>query len=280
MLSTLQRSVFLLTALSALLVLPSDGLAKKRKNDKKGKAASACGLDYLPFSEGHSYTYAFVFPPDVDESTSAVKAKAPETFGFKVMSVSEGKSGTEIQLEERYVFKLGERDQEVKYNTTLVCTDDKLEVPPTSFFFAGELGTLGMELQNVKTKGETFPGKAGLVRGDAKYMELKADVLRKPAGGAKIEHSAAKLEIERQITIGKKAEVEVDYGTFDATEVEVAMSGRTALAETADKQVSLPEGTATMWFVPNVGLVRVYNRMGQGWALSTRSDAEGKAIEP
>jgi hypothetical protein len=85
--------------------------------------------------------------------------------------------------------------------------------------------------------------------------------------------------MERQITVGRREDVEVEHGIHRAYPVEVAISGRVALDVSPDKQVPLPDGNAVLWFTPGLGLVRAYNRLGQGWELAEMTDDAGNPVE-
>ncbi len=258
-------------ALSALLVLFA-ALPSATAKPKKAKApASACGLSYLPFVEGTSWTYVYTIPPGIEDQPGVLKAKMPESFTINVKSVvSEGKSAT-ITLAESY--------RKITRETVLTCSESGLRVPLESFFFAGELpGALGISTANLTEKGELYPGKSGLKKGESFYVEVRGPLERVPGGDSKVVHLKANLEIERQITVGNKEEVEVEHGIHSATAVEVAVSGRVILEPTPDKPMPMPQGIAQLWFTPDIGLVRAYNRLGEGWELSSHKDAAGQEI--
>ncbi len=248
------------------------GDAEAQRRGKKSAAKPACKMKYLPFVTGYTWTYQYVIPPGVEERANAIKAKVPEMLTITVKSVEPSSKGTAITLTESY--------RKVSTETVLTCDSKGLTVPLNSFYFAGELpGALGIDLEGQTDKGEIYPSAAGLSRGASMYVEIKSDVIRNSAPGTKAKHPAAKLEIERQITIGGSEEVEVEHGIHRATAVEIALSGRVALVTDLEKKVSLPEGNAMLWFTNGIGLVRAYNRLGQGWALATFKDASGADIE-
>lgn len=261
-----------LVLLSSLLLLLASGQDANAKRKKGGKSpASACGIRYLPFIAGTTWTYRNVIPPGVEDVPGAIKTKLPETFVINVKSVtSEGKASS-ITLEESY--------RKVVRETVLRCTDDSLSVPLESFFFAGELpGALGISTEALTYKGDIYPGKSGLKRGESKYVEVRGELDRKPGGDSKVKHLKATLELERQISVGKTTDVEVEHGIHSSSPVEVAISGRIALLPTPDKPVPMPEGNAMLWFSTDIGLVRAYNRLGEGWELTSHTNAAGEEI--
>ena len=73
-------------------------------------------------------------------------------------------------------------------------------------------------------------------------------------------------------------DVEVEHGIHKAYPVEVAISGRVTLEPTPDKPVPMPQGNAMLWFATDIGLVRAYNRLGEGWELSSHTNVAGEEI--
>jgi hypothetical protein len=261
-----------LALVAASFAMTGDAEAQRKGRGKKTAAKAACKIKFLPFVTGYSWGYQYVIPPGVEERAGGIKAKVPETLTITVKSVAPTSEGTAITLTESY--------RKVSTETVLTCDSKGLNVPLNSFYFAGELpGTLGITTDALAAKGEIYPSAAGLSRGASMYVEIKADVIRNSAPDTTAKHPLAKLEIERQITVGGSEEVEVEHGIHKATAVEVALSGRTALVTDLEKKVSLPEGTAMLWFSNGIGLVRAYNRLGQGWELQTFKDAAGADVE-
>lgn len=269
----------IVTLFSFAMILPSGGAEAKRKRRARGPAA-ACGLRYLPLIEGRTWTYQYAVPPLAEGEEPAadapkariLTAKTPDTFTVRVKSVKQSAGKTTITLEESY--------RKVVRNTVLTCTSKGLTVPIDSFYFSGELpGALGFQIEDLELNGEMYPGKRGLKKGDTFWMDIKAKLLRSPGGEADMKHLNATIELERQIVISQPEEVEVEHGIHDAHLVEVELSGRTSLEPTPDKQSTLTIGKSRLWFADNLGLVRTYNRLGQGWELATFTDADGKAIE-
>ncbi len=255
-----------LTGLSSLVVLTGTGVNTATAQPKSKKAkASACGIRYLPFVEGRTWKYQYVIPPNVAETENPLKTKLPETFTITVKSVEASKGGATITLEEKY--------RDTAFKTVLTCTGDKLIVPLTSFFYLGELpGGLLMDVSDVAIAGPMYPGKSGLKKGVSYFSKIKAKIARRTAGKGSAAHLPTTLEMERQLTVGKKEKIEVEHGLHNAYGVEFAVSGRVSLDLTPDKKVFLPDGVAKLWFADGVGVVRAYNRMEQGWALTEMSD--------
>ncbi|MCP4447780.1 MAG: hypothetical protein GY811_20945 [Myxococcales bacterium] len=263
------RTLFSIAILAASVGFASQADAKR---GKKSAVKSACKMKYLPFVTGYTWTYQYAIPPGVEDRPGGIKARVPELVTVKVKSVQSVDGATAITLEESY--------RKVVTETVLRCDSKGLTVPLDSFFFAGELpGALGMSTEGLDRQGEMYPAAGGLSRGKSMYVEIKADIVRASAPDTSAVHPKAKLEIERQIEIGRSEDVEVEHGIHTATPVQVAISGRSALETTPEKKVSLPEGNAMLWFASGVGLVRAYNRLGQGWELTTFKDGAGANVE-
>ena len=267
--ATLRASVI---ALSAFALLATAGTASAKRKKKSKGPTPACDLKYQPFVTGTTWTYVYAVPPGASDRPG-IKADVPENFTITVKSVEPKSGSTSITLEESY--------REISRTTVLSCdSKEGLLVPIDSFYYAGELpGALGITIVNPTVTGEMYPGKSGLKKGLSAYVEVKAELTRAAGGDAKVTHPSAKLEMERQITVGANEEVEVEHGYYSARAVEVALSGRLALDPTPDKSVPLRDGKAMLWFVDNIGLVRAYNRMEQGWELATMTNAAGEPIE-
>ncbi len=259
-----------LAIVATSFAMTGEATAQRKSRGKAAKAA--CKMKFLPFVTGYTWTYQYAIPPGVEDRPGGIKAQAPESLTITVKSVESAAAGTAITLTESY--------RKVATETVLTCDSKGLTVPLNSFFFAGELpGALGIQLEGLDAKGEMYPSASGLSRGASMYVEIKTDAIRNSAPETTAKHPTAKVEIERQITIGGSEDVEVDHGIHKATAVEVALSGRTALATDLEKKVSLPEGKAMLWFSNGIGLVRAYNRLGQGWELTTFKDAAGADVQ-
>ncbi len=265
----------LVSSLCALALLVSGTSDAEVFRWRKGKGSAAdCNMSFLPFIEGATWKYQYAIPPGSSETTNALRAKVPETFSIRVKSIESHGDDAKITLEESY--------RTVVRTTILTCHKKYgLFVPIDSFYFSGELpGAIGVSIEDLSLKGEMYPGSAGFKEGDSFYVGGKATIVRTPAGDSNVEHPKFKLEIERQITIGSKEDVETEHGIHAAYKVEVTLSKRLALKPTPDKSVPLPEGNATLWFAKGLGLIRSYNRMGQGWELVEYTNAAGDPIRP
>jgi hypothetical protein len=86
--------------------------------------------------------------------------------------------------------------------------------------------------------------------------------------------------MERQITVGQKEDIETEHGIHTAYKVLLDLSGRLSLEVGEENSHPLPSGKAALWFAKGIGLVRVYNKMGQGWELREMTNAAGEPIDP
>lgn len=228
---------------------------------KQKKAAPPCGISYLPLVEGTVWTYKFAVPPEVQEAPGP-RSEPPETLRIEVLEVAAKGKSAEITVAEAF--------RGVTHETVLRCTPDGLAVPVESFFFAGEPGGgRNVALENVDAKGEVYPGKKGLGRGDELYIAVVADLVRAPTEGSGAEIPRGKLEIERLLNVGGRESVETGLGELSATRVDVVLSGRAAVEPQLDKQVHMPDTRSQLWFASGVGLVQAYNRLGHGWQLGS-----------
>jgi hypothetical protein len=251
-----------LASLAALLI--STGVAEaQKKKSKKGKpsagAAAACGLDFLPLVEGTVWTYEPFTPGDAPDAPG-LRVKAPEALTLRVASVQQSGGQTRITVEESW--------RKVTVKTELTCSKEQLQVPPQSFFFAGEPGGgLGIELQNLQSTGESFlAGKRGLA-GET-YQELKAMAIRTPAEGSEARIAQATLEVERKMVVRGRETTESAMGDHRAIKVQVQTTGRSALESQKDKPFNMPALDSTLWFAPGVGMVRAETSAGTGWRLT------------
>src|SRR5690606_22147609 len=126
----LKTGLPVLLALAALAASPGGADAKKKKRGKAG--APACGLAFLPLVEGAEWTYEHFVPPEVEIKPGSLHQNPPDVVKIKVLKVEDDGSKTRITVEESW--------RKVTVQNQLVCTDKSLQVPPTSFFFAGAPG--------------------------------------------------------------------------------------------------------------------------------------------
>ena len=247
--------------------------AQPARAQKKPKPA--CGIKYLPFIEGNSWSYEPMASPialtsDEKKRLLALEAhapKAPTKVLIKVVSVVPQEDGsTVISLQETTVHQ---NDDKVERETTLRCTPKKLEISPQSFFFAGEpSGALKMELTNLVWE-DSFPGREGFRQAREWLIKVTADVSRDTSKGTGATLSAGKIEIERKMTVALKERLTTASGTYKrAVAVWYQMSGRSSVGPNFDKSVEIPLGeNGILWFEDNVGLVQARNRSAQWYQL-------------
>lgn len=243
---------------AALLVLATSGAAEAKPS--KG----ACGLDFLPLAEGNEWTYTF-FIPDGLEPAPGLHVVWPDTMTVKVVGIERKGETTLVTVEESY--------RDVKSTAVLECTKNHLDVPPSSFFFAGQPGGgLGMEVAFKKHEGHSFLTKKGLK--EDSYEEFVGTATRKASEGSGAELPVAHLEVERKMSVLGRQEAESDLGMHRATRVDVRMTGRAALDSQKGKPFNMPEVQTAMWYAPGVGLVRLESSTARGWRLTSFKQAE------
>lgn len=228
------------------------------------KAKPACGLTFLPFVEGASWTYEMNDADDEDakKAPRGVTAAQPESITIAVKSIESRGDEATIQLEESF--------RKVVVSTTITCTKKSTLVDPNSFLWAGEPGGgIHMKLTNLKRKGESYPGKKGLKGGTELFEEFKASVERSAAPKTKAKIRNGTVEMEREAKVGSSEPVILADGTdLKATRVEVSLSGRGQLEGEKGSPREMAAGARSMlWFAPKVGLVKVSNRLNQTWVL-------------
>jgi len=226
-------------------------------NARPKKAKIACGMKFLPFTEGAQWRFEYTTPDNPPERAGLTLAD-PKEITIKVIKIERKKGATAITLSESY--------RKNTLTTELTCTKTELNVSPQSFFASAEIGGgLGMTLENLqRTGGPTFRYRRGnLVQGDSWREDIAADVIRATPKGINVTHDKAKVEVERAVTIQGREPVESGMGVHDrALRVDIQITGR---ASVQDKSVAMPPAQARLWFVSGVGLVRAENRFGQGW---------------
>jgi hypothetical protein len=263
MIGSLRLAPALAFALVGLIAAPGGALAKPAK--KKAPAAPAaaakgpaCGISFLPLVEGNEWTYQF-FVPENFQMAPGLHIAPIDTLKIKVVKVEPAADGTKITVEETY--------RKVVAQSVLTCNADHLLVAPESFFFAGEPGGgLGIQLDKLQRKGESFLIKTGLK--ESTYEEFKATAVRKPTEGSGAQLAAASLELERKMTVKGIEPVESGMGQHKAIRVDLQITGRATLEVQKGKPFNMPEVGATMWFEPGTGIVRVESRLGNGWRLT------------
>lgn len=257
-----------LAAAAAVLASPFVAEGKKKKKEEEAAAsagkpgAPACGIAFLPLVEGTTWTYKYFVPENVD-AAPALHINSPETLTVHVDKVApSADGGTTITVTESY--------RKVSLTHDLTCNKDNLQVPIDSFFFNGEPGGgIGMKIDKVDRKGESFLLKGGLKENT--YQEFKAQVTRTPTEGSGAAIPPASLEVERKMTVKGKEPIDSEMGIHKNTiRVDIELTGRAALESQKDKPFNMPAMPSTMWFAPGVGLVRAESRAGWGWKLTKK----------
>jgi hypothetical protein len=253
-------------AAAAVLASPIAAEGKKKKKDKEAGAAAAgkpaCGIAFLPLVEGTTWTYKYFVPENVD-AAPALHINSPETLTIHVDKVApSADGGSTITVTESY--------RKVSLTHDLTCSKDNLQVPIDSFFFNGEPGGgIGMKIDKIDRKGETFLLKGGLKENT--FQEFKAEVTRTPTQGSGAAIPPAILEVERKMTVKGKEPIDSEMGMHKNTiRIDIELTGRAALDTQKDKPLNMPAMPSTMWFAPGVGVVRAESRAGWGWKLTKK----------
>lgn len=254
-----------LLAAAAVLATPLAAEGKKKKDGDKaaGKAgAPACGISFLPLVEGAEWSYKYFVPEGAEPPPGQLHVNPAETLTVRVDKVVPAADGATITVTETY--------RKVSITHDLTCTKDNLQVPLDSFFFNGEPGGgIGMKLDKLDRKGESFLTKGGLKENT--FQEFRAQAIRTPTQGSGAAIPPASLEVERKMTVRGKEPTESEMGEHKgAIRVDIEVTGRAALESQKDKPFNMPAVPSSMWFQPGVGVVRVESRVGWGWKLTAK----------
>ena len=235
------RLALVITALAAFAV---PAAAQKVK-----KPTPACGIKYLPLTEGNWWTYEPVNQPPTGAPAAQLKVEV-----LKVET--EGKTTT-ITMKETY--------REVEFEVVATCSKAGLLLPPESFFFAGEPGGVSnMTIENFTRKGTSFP--ITFKAGDQWFEEFKFDVVRAPSEGVKVEHEPAKVELERLTTVIQGQQmVDTAIQSYRTTPIEFEIRGRGLVGEKSSEIAVRNKGT--LWFSPLIGLARAREVSSREWQL-------------
>lgn len=231
---------------ATLAVLAAPAAAQK----KAKKVKPACGINYLPLAEGNWWTYEPVNQPPAGPPAATLRVEVTKV-------ETEGKVTT-ITMKETY--------RGVDFDVVATCSKDGLILPPESFFFAGEPGGVAnMTIENFTHKGISLPIK---LKGGVQLPleEIKFDVTRVPAAGAKVTHDPAKVELERLVTVASGQQmVDTAIQTYRATPVEFEIRGRGLVGEKSSEIAVRDKGI--LWFTPLIGLARVREVNSREWQL-------------
>jgi len=258
------RTIAAIAALASLVLAGHAEAGKKKKKKGGGGAgaavgAPACGIDFLPLVQGHQWTYKFFVPENSTPPAGQLHVPEPESVTIQVVKVEPSGEATKVTLSESY--------RKVTVETVLTCDKDKLYIPPTSFFFAGEPGGgLGIQLDKLEHKGDSVLLEKGLA--EDTFQEFKATAVRKPTDGTGAVIPGARLEIERKMTAKGRETLESEDGQSQkAIRVDIQLTGRAALDVQKDKPFNMPALDSSMWFAPGIGVVKVETKTGVGWKL-------------
>ncbi|HEU5059236.1 MAG TPA: hypothetical protein VFU21_22040 [Kofleriaceae bacterium] len=255
-----------LAASAVLVAAPPTAGAKKKKKDKEeaaaaGKpAAPACGISFLPLTEGAEWTYKHFVPDNAEIPPGQLHVDPPPTLTVRVDKVTPTGDGATITVTESF--------RKMTVTRELTCTKDALQIPIDSFFFSGEPGGgIGIKIDKVDRKGDSFVLKGGLKENT--FQEFRAVATRVPTDKSGAAIPPAALEVERKMTVAGKQPTESDLGEHkNAIRVDIELTGRAALDTQKDKPLNMATIPSSMWFQPGVGLVRVESRLGWGWRLT------------
>ena len=248
----LKYATTLLTAAAVCLALPGNAEAQRSKAPKP-----ACGITAFPMIQGAVWVYGARALPNPPKKPLP-KPKQPEKITITVKSVvTEGRGKDEtstIVLEE----DLGYR----KYETTLKCKKDVMDVPPDSLFFSGHPGGgLAIALGEVERTENSYKFQRGKMVIPAWLEGIKTTFTRQAAEGTEAKLGGGSLDLQRDVKIGLVEPVTTDAGTFDATPLQVILLGSVILdVEAESKTYNIPANTISkMWFADNVGVVQIAN---------------------
>jgi hypothetical protein len=261
----------------ALSLAAVTALVQPAAAQPKPKAARpACGITWLPMVEGREWVYTPTVSSDPEELTDEqqaardrAKKSAPKEAAqvtIKVLKVEESPAGATITLEET-------ADKLVQ-QTTLKCTKDGYDIPPQSFFFAGEPGGgLQMKLDKIESSGVGFPGLKGfLPKKQKSKLTIKAEVTREPTADSGAVLPPAKLEVELELeNLGPSPLFWGPKGTAARGDnIEFELTGRASVPPALDKTFEIPLGSkGRFWFVPGLGMAQVANRLGHWYLLQS-----------
>jgi hypothetical protein len=243
-----------LIALAGSLLVPATAAAQGRS---AGKAA--CGANYLALVEGAVLVYEHI---PATEEPPGPKANWPAELKIEVAKVATSGKQATVTLRESF--------RETTRETTIKCGPDGIRISPQSFFFAGEAGGgLNIELEDLKQDQPDLPAPANFRSGQVWTVYIKAAVKRAGESPAKL--GDGRVEIDREIRIGRSEPVESAMGEHRGHRIDVILAGRAAVEPAIDKWVDLPPANAVMWLVDGLGMVRAENRFGHGWQLKSRT---------
>jgi hypothetical protein len=248
------------------------GAAKKPAPVKP--AELACGMHYMPMIPGYFWTY---ISGDLQVTIKIINTSD----GGKD---AKGHAVTKIDVEEQ----TPHQGPLLKLQWT--CTKEEgLKVPPESFMFAGETGSLnGMKFEEKSHDGVSVaPDADFVISKDQKdqvanqgwHEDVKIDVTRTDEGGDGVEHAPAKLDLTRDVTVHPEADVECPLtgGHLNAIKATYELRGTVSL-DGLETPTPLPVKRYTdeknkdvqppgMWFVKDLGIIRFQDAFDKDWEL-------------
>jgi hypothetical protein len=232
-------------------------------------AAPACEASYLALEEGVVWTYERAVREDDDGGAAQpgqIAVKIPTELTIEVASVENRQGATVIELVERF--------GDIEQKTEVRCGDEGIRVSPHSFLAVGEAGGgIGILLEETDREGVSYPAE---LRPGQRWKEwVEASFTQTSAEGSGAAHPAGKIQVERNMRVFRRIRVEIGEKTYRPYRVDYSLSGRAMVEPEIDLGVEIPADAAgAMWFEPGVGLVKVVNRFGHDWSLTSRERRE------
>jgi hypothetical protein len=268
---------------------PKAGTPAKKPDFVKGpvgKTVGACGARILPLVEGNQWTYGFIAAHDRNGNPvqprpelAKLSPSEPQTIIITVKKVETKGPDTVVTLEEKVTSDISKDPKkhvldERTLTTTITCNQKKFEIPPESFFFAGEPGGyFGLAFDKFERSRDTSLKLVNGTMGEAPWREdIVAHFTRTAVAGSGAKLDSGKLELERKFTPEQAENVNTPtIGFYTAEPLALVTTGRITLdhAQPDTKPLELPENWLNrLWFAPNVGLVQVLNSYAHMYVLT------------
>lgn len=298
------RTSLLLALLAASASLHAASAAPRRvrvgAQPAAGKAPPACGAKILPLVEGNTWTYNPVAAPtSLPEALQRLAPGQPKEVVVTVKSVEKKGAETVATIEEKHSFDLGKDPKEPKIvehvvTGTITCTDKKMDIDPTLFWFAGEPGGVyGLTFDKFERKKETSIKLTKGTIGEAEWIEeLVAHFTRTPSKSSEsTKLVGGKLEMERKFTPQPQEKVVTKMGNYTAEKLGLITSGRVTFDSTMSpegkpctvvkqdpatkKDIKEPSATCELpanwisqiWMAEGVGVVQTLNSYAHMYQL-------------
>lgn len=262
---TWQKLVLVSSLLAGGVAAGAGGKAKPVKPPEP-----ACGMHYMPIVPGNFWTYR----------------SGDLQLTVKIVAVSDGGKNdkgdpvSKIDVEEQTP-KINDKTDGPVVKTQWTCTaKDGLVIPPESFMFAGETGTMhGMTFDVKSHTGVSIAPDASFVKDTGWDEKVLVDVTRTDTGGDGITFPPAKLELSRATTIHPEEEVvcPANGAHLQALRATYELRGTVSI-EGLEKPSPLPVKRYTdeknkelvppgMWFVKDVGVLKYQDAYDKDWEL-------------